>query len=110
MDGEGDVHVGLRAAVVRHAVLLPGNSWRRATVEQTFREISTGLASVGQSRQFLLNISCCDFLYRCCLTQQSGNFNLISIEKDKKERDDMKCGFSGGQKNGLVEVILMILH
>ena len=27
VDGEGDVHVGLRAAVVRHAVLLPGNSW-----------------------------------------------------------------------------------
>ena len=25
VDGEGDVHVGLRAAVVRHAVLLPGH-------------------------------------------------------------------------------------
>ena len=27
VDGEGDVHIGLRTAVVRHTVLLPGNSW-----------------------------------------------------------------------------------
>ena len=27
VDGEGDVHIGLRAAVVRHAVLLPGHPW-----------------------------------------------------------------------------------
>ena len=36
VDGEGDVHIGLRAAVVRHTVLLPGNSWHQRIVQQTF--------------------------------------------------------------------------
>ena len=29
MYGEGDVHVGLRATIVSHAILLPRNSWRK---------------------------------------------------------------------------------